>query len=119
MESPLEDTAVILRGGLMGIPNLQTAIRTALVEDGYPELSFFGENGMSVDEVADSVESLRHAQIMVSSVGRVRSVGFEPFRSPPPDLHLTVRFFAEPSDKDLEALRAAFDMPIPNPSPKG
>jgi hypothetical protein len=96
--------------------HLRTSLETAFVEDGFYELSFFGENGFSVEEIL-AVAALLNAQIRTSTVGRIRSVGLEPFRSPPPPLHLTVMFRANPTDDELEALIGTFDRPISNPSP--
>jgi hypothetical protein len=98
----------------MEIPLLVVSLRTAMLDDGFFELSFFGENDMTVDEICREA-GLPNGKIRVSTVGALRGAGFDPFRCPPPPLHLCVRFDREPTDTVLERLREAFEDPLPNP----
>jgi hypothetical protein len=111
---PLRDDAFVVRGGGMEIPLLVVSLRQEMIENGYFELSFYGENDMTVDEICKEVD-LPHGTIRVSTVGALRQAGFDPFRCPPPPLHLCVRFDHEPTDTVLERLRGAFDDSLPNP----
>jgi hypothetical protein len=98
----------------MEIPTLLFSLWQAMHEDDYFELSFFGENDLTVDEICREA-SLPNGKIRVSTVGALREAGFDPFRCPPPPLHLCVRFDREPTDTVLERLRGAFEDPLSNP----
>ena len=111
---PLRDDAFVVRGGVMEIPMLVLSLRQAMIEDGFFELSFFGENDLTVEEICKEA-GLPNGKICFSTVGVLREAGFDPFRYPPPRLHLCVRFDREPTDTILERLRGAFEDPLPNP----
>lgn len=99
----------------MAIVTLRLALDTARAFVGFHGLSFYGENGLSVEQICFEAQ-LRHGRIRVSTVGRLRSLGLDPFRSgnfP----HLSVRYASSPTDSDLEALVGVFDQDIPNPYP--
>lgn len=113
LDEPLDDQAVLIRGGLMEIVTLRHAIETCRALRGFYGLSFFGDNGLSVDETARHAK-LPNGRIRVSEVGRLRIVGHEPYRSGEYP-HLTVRFEVSPTDEDLAELVEAFDADIPNP----
>jgi hypothetical protein len=98
----------------MELSKLVFSLKQAKIEDGFFELSFFGENDLTVDEICKEA-GLRNGKIRVSRVGALRGAGFDPFRCPPPPLHLCVRFDSEPTDTVLERLRRAFEDPLPNP----
>lgn len=98
----------------MEIPWLVFSLKQAMVEDGLHELSFFGENDLTLDEICKQA-CLPHGRIRVSTVGALREAAFEPLRCAPPPLHLCVRFDREPTDTVLERLRGAFMDPLPNP----
>jgi hypothetical protein len=111
---PLHDEAWVVRGGVMEIHLLVANLREAMEVDHAFELSFFGENDLTVKDVCKEA-CLPNAQIRVSTVGALKEAGFDPFRSPPPPQHLTIRFDREPTDTVLETLRGAFEDPLPNP----
>lgn len=111
----LDDDALVVRGGLMRIPTLRYAVDLCKVRHDFYGLSFFGENDASLDAITRAAGSrLENGQIRMSTVGRMREVGFEPYRSGEYP-HLSVEFQWNPSDDDLERLVAVFDEPIPNP----
>jgi hypothetical protein len=110
---PLTDETLVVRGGLMAIGSLRNAIRTAHAFLGSYGLSFYGENGLTVEQICFEAQ-LRHGRVRVSSVGRLRSAGLEPFRSGSRP-HLTVRYETEPTDEELVALVGLFGEDIPNP----
>ena len=114
--NPLDDDAWVLRGGLMDLTRLCDSLNEALEEDGYHNLCFWGENGMSVDEIAHDA-LIRNGQIRTSTVGALRGLGYEPYRSEPWP-HLEVRFDREPTDEELKALVRVFGEPVENPDPK-
>lgn len=106
----------MLRGGLMVLETLCGSVKESIEEDGYYNLCFWGENNMTIEEIARA-SLIRNGQMRVSTVGRVRALGYEPYATDPWP-HLEVRFEAEPTDDELEALVRAFEEPIPNPDPK-
>jgi hypothetical protein len=116
---PLHDDASVVRGGLMEMHWLRESIADGYVAAGTFDLSFWGENGMSVDEIVRAAGSgLPQGRIRVSTVGALRANANEPYRSEPWP-HLTVMFSREPTDNELEALVGAFGEAVPNPSPWG
>jgi hypothetical protein len=110
---PLNDQAYVIRGGLMVIITLRIAIDTCMERQKFYGLSFFGENGLSVDETA-RLAGIDNRRMRVSTVGAIRSAGFQPIRSGEYP-HLSVRFEVVPTDDELERLVAVFDDDIPNP----
>ena len=104
----------MIRGGLMGILPLKFAIDACMARKGFYGLSFFGENYLTIDDVA-LLAAIPHPRIRVSTVGALRSIGIEPVRSGEYP-HLSVRFEVNPSDDVLERLAAVFEDDIPNPS---
>ena len=99
----------------MDLSKLRDALLTAMGEIGRWELSFFGENGMSVERVC-AVAALPRRQVRVSTVGRLRSGGFDVRRDPPPLLHLGLTFDEEPDTSEVAKLIARFDPPILRPA---
>lgn len=97
----------------MGVLTLRQSPETCRARMGFYGLSFWGENGMTVKEICLQAR-MRNLRIRVSSVGRLRALGHEPYRSGSAP-HLTVRFRVAPSDQDLWRLARAFDPDIPNP----
>ena len=63
------------------------------------ELSFFGGNDMTEEEIA-RIAQRPNPRMRVSSFGRLRSQGFEPYRDEPPEAHLGLNFDEWPSDED-------------------
>ena len=111
----LTDEAIIVRGGTMQLPHLYASIDLAADRQGYPNLSFFGGNGLDVHDVCRH-NPIRNRQVMFTTAGAMRSSGFDPRPQGDPD-HVEVRFTVRPTDDELERLRAAFGGAIPNPSP--
>lgn len=62
----------------MEIVTLVFSLSEAKVEDGFYELSFFGENGLTVDEICRQA-GLPNGQVRLSTVGQLRAAGFDPF----------------------------------------
>ena len=99
----------------MRIITLRVAIDTCMARRGFYGLSFFGDNDLDVEAITRlAASNLDHGQIRLSTVGRIRGVGFDPYRSGEYP-HLSVRFELNPTDDELERLVSAFDDPIPNP----
>jgi hypothetical protein len=96
---PLNDQAYVIRGGLMVIITLRIAIDLCMARRKFYGLSFFGDNGLLVDETARLAGMANH-RMRVSTVGGIRSAGFEPIRSGEYP-HLSVRFEVIPTDDEL------------------
>jgi hypothetical protein len=114
-DDPLIDETLVIRGGLMELVPLRQALQTAHAVIGFYGLSFWGDNGLSFDQVCFEAQ-IRNGRVRVSTVGRLRSLGHEPFRSGSFP-HLSVRFELPPTDEELEALVGVFDPVVPNPYP--
>jgi hypothetical protein len=76
-------------------------------------LSFYGDNDLSEEEIAEQAKR-PHGYMRVSTVGRLRGLGFEPQRTGIPP-HLSLRFSASPALPDLEMLTSLFGEPVDNP----
>jgi hypothetical protein len=100
----------------MEVISLRISLETCLEIHGFYGLSFFGDNGLTVEEIAALAreERLRNQQIRVSTIGRLRGLSLDPFRSGDYP-HLTIKWEVMPSDDELERLVGLFDAPIPNP----
>ena len=95
---PLADDCLGIRGGLMELPTLRNSLAACKVEQGFFGLSFSGENGLSFREICDAA-GLRNLRMRVSTVGRLRALGIEPYRSGRLP-HLSIRFDAGPTDEE-------------------
>lgn len=71
---PLNDQAYVIRGGLMVIITLRIAIDLCMARRKFYGLSFFGDNGLLVDETARLAGMANH-RMRVSTVGGIRSAG--------------------------------------------
>lgn len=112
---PLRDETIVVRFGLMRVPDLAMAALRSLAARDHYGLSFFGENDLTLDQIAFEAQ-LPHRWLFTSTCGAVRSLGYT-LRREGARNHLVLRFFAEPAPQELEALRRVFDGPIPNPHP--
>lgn len=97
----------------MGIVTLRNAIETCKVWRGFYGLSFYGDNGLSVEETA-KLAKLRNTKLRVSGMYQLREIGHEPERDGEYP-HLSLRFPVSPTDDELEELVSVFAEPIPNP----
>lgn len=98
----------------MEVLTMRVAIDTCQARHGFYGLSFWGDNGLSVEQIVQ-LAGLEHPRIRVSTIGRIRQLGLEPVRLgrfP----HLTIKFELPPTDEELRALAEVFDPPTPNPA---
>ena len=72
----LPDDSVVVRGGLMLLTDLVLSAQSHFDTKGFYALSVYSTPGRAVDEIAVGVP-LRHSKIRVSTVGRVRSAGYD------------------------------------------
>ena len=113
---PLDDDALVVRGGLMELAGLRTAVETGYRRDGYFSLSFFGENGMSVEEIIRAARdaspgALPHKQIRLTTAGRfAHEIGRKPHREGEVP-HLEVRFETNPTDEELLEIEGILTLP--------
>ena len=98
----------------MKVKDLKTSINACIRLTGYPALSFWGENGLSEEEIVKRFIRSPWGWVRVSTVGRLKEAGF-PLRRTPPRGHLQLRFTESPTDETLEKLVEMFDEPIENP----
>lgn len=97
---------------------MRGSIRVAIVEEGYPNLCVWGDNDLETLEDVVGVAYLPHGRVRTSTVGKLRALGYEPYRSEPWP-HLAIRFEEEPTDTALVALKGAFERDVPDPRPAG
>ena len=105
----------MVRYGLMDLAHLRLAAERCRGARGFYGLSFFGENGLSVEEIV-AAATRPHRWIRVSTRGRLGEEGFR-LRRDGRHNHLVLRFDARPDVDDLRRLVGLFDPPIPNPHP--
>lgn len=111
----LPDDAVVVRGGLMLAADLAISAQSHFDIEGVFALSVFSVAGASAATIATTVP-LRHSKIRESTVGRLRSAGFDVVSSPGPPGHADLVLSSPPTDDDWTKLGAAFDPPRPNPA---
>jgi len=111
----LEDEAFAIRFGLMKLEDLREAADRCFTTLGFYGLSFYGENGLSVADIA-ALAKKPHSHIRKTRVGQLRKVGLN-VRRHGRFPHLTLGFPENPTDKELETLIGVFDGPEPNPHP--
>lgn len=105
----------MVRFGVMKIDDLRDAVGRCFRALGFYGLSFYGENGLSPQEIA-LLARKPHSLMRKTRVSRIRREGFEIERYgrfP----HLTLRFSQEPSNDDLRRLVGVFDEAESNPHP--
>lgn len=112
---PLGDEALILRYGLMELPHLRDAVERCKIVRKFYGLSFFGENGLTVEEIALAAPS-PHNWVRVAAYGALREAGFR-LRRDGAGNHLVLRFEGNPTDSELRRLVKLFDEPQENPHP--
>jgi hypothetical protein len=113
-ELPPDDTVVVVRGGEMNSEFVRRTATRSFEEFGIWAVSVFVADGVAVVDVCRSVPDLeRYGKIRLSTVGRLRALGFAliPTLDYPhfdvvlPDVELAT----------LERLELGFDSPVPNP----
>lgn len=111
----LSDDALVIRGGLMEVASLRISVETCLRVEGFYGLSFFGADGLSIQQIA-TLAALPNGRIRVARMGALRGIGREPTpRGSFP--HLSLEFPTSPTDVELEELAGVFGSDIPNPYP--
>ena len=111
----LPDDSVVVRGGLMLLTDLVLSAQSHFDTKGFYALSVYSTPGRAVDEIAVGVP-LRHSKIRVSTVGRVRSAGYDVVSSQGPPGHADLVLPAPPTDHDWSTLDRVFDPPQLNPA---
>jgi hypothetical protein len=97
----------------MDLSSLRTALEVEQELRGRWALSFFGENGLDLEEIGIRA-GLPHRVLRPSTVGRIRAIGLIPRRDPPPELHVSIVFGDRPEVQDLARLVSVFDRPVRN-----
>lgn len=116
-EHSLPDEAFVVRFGRMLRRDLErSALKYAAFHPGEYGISVFSLPDRSWREIASGA-GLGHSVIRVSTVGAIRSGGYDVVPSPPADPrgHSTLMLPTEPTDEDWEKLWEVFGEPIPNP----
>ena len=116
---PLRGDAILVRGGLMELAGLRESVEAGYREEGYFNLSFFGDNDLSPEEAIEAARqtipnAVPNKQIRLGSVGKLAEIGriaqrqgFFP--------HVEVMFETRPTDNELEEVAATFEEPVANP----
>ncbi len=108
----IPDDGLLVRGGLMSLPVLRLAAEVTAEKLGSPGVSVFGGEGWTLEDVLAQA-SIPHAQVRVTSAGRLRAAGFEVEKTLGAG-HYTV-WLPDVEDDTLSRLADAFDSPRPNP----
>ena len=120
MSAPgLSDDALIVRFGVMALRDVKLSLEDAKDDpdvDQY-ELSFFGGDGLDPEEIS-RLGNAPNPRMRISTIGRLREAGFDPYPDPPPEGHIGLRFAQMPSDEELNSLISLFDEPVENPHPR-
>ena len=111
----LPDDSVVVRGGLMLPADLALGAQSHFDSERFYALSVYSIPGMTAHEIAAGVP-LRHSKIRASTVGRVRSAGYDIVSSPGPPGHADLVLPTPPTDHDWSTLDRVFDPPQLNPA---
>lgn len=108
----LSDDALVVRGGLMLLSDLERAAEVCQASLGFPGISVYAADGLGLAELVMATP-LAHSQLRWSRAGRLRAAGFalEPTRSWP---HYTLRL-TDASPAELRRVEQTFSPPEPNP----
>lgn len=113
-ELPPDDTVVVVRGGAMNSEFVRRTATRSFEEFGIWAVSVFVAEGVAVVDVCRAVPDLeRYGKIRLSTVGRLRVLGFAliPTLDHP---HFDV-VLPDVEPTTLERLELGFDPPVPNP----
>jgi hypothetical protein len=120
----LPDGALVVRGGVMGSGSMLRNAETSFADPGCGlwSLSVWSYPDMTADEIVREAkqvmpETLPQGKIRVSTVGKLRSAGFELVAMPERG-HYSLVVPPEPGEPIWDHLRELFDEPIPNPEPR-
>jgi hypothetical protein len=109
-----DDAVVVVRGGEMNSDHVRRSATDAYDEFGLYAVSVFLAQDASVSELCrDLAELQRYGKVRLSTVGRLRSLGFAlipTFDRPHFDVVLP-----DLTDATLDRLELGFDRPIANP----
>lgn len=97
----------------MALTGLRTSVRRCHRLRGFHGLSFFGENDLTVEEIA-AAAGAPHRWLRVSRYGLLKEAGYTLRREGPAN-HLVLKLGASPSDDELARLSRLFDAPRRNP----
>jgi hypothetical protein len=112
---PLRHDALIVRFGLMNVSDIKASIRRCKAMRGFHGLSFFGENDLTLEEIAETAGA-PHRWLRVARYGALTAAGHRLKRQGPAN-HLVLVFRGTPSDDELRRLVEVFDAPQENPHP--
>ena len=113
-EEPPEDVVVVVRGGEMNGDHVRRTATDAHDEYGIYAVSVFLAVDVSVDRLCrERPELQRYGKVRLSTVGRLRSLGFAliPTLDRP---HFDI-VLPDLDGATLDRLEVGFDLPIPNP----
>lgn len=112
--APLPDDAVVVR---FGLSSPETLRKTALAhhdEHGDLAISVFSLPGRSSEELA-RLGGLLHSRIRETTVGAIRSPGYDVVRDEPPEGHALITLPRLPTDEDYMRIAETFGPSLPNP----
>jgi hypothetical protein len=117
-EFPPDDLVVVVRGGEMNSEFVRRTATRSFEEFGIWAVSVFVAEGVPVVDLCRSVPDLeRYGKIRLSTVGRLRTLGFALIPTLDyPHFDVVLRD-VEPTT--LERLELGFDPPVPNPGREG
>lgn len=119
----MPDEAFVIRGGVMHLDDLRTNV------DNHYDMVLEAEDREEWALSVNSIPGLRirdlalkaqrpNPKMCVSTVGRVRALGHEVRPDWEENGHSNIVFGSEPTDADLERVKAVFRGPCPNPGRK-
>lgn len=116
----MPDSAFVIRGGKMYLEDLRTNVKNhydrVLELESREEwaLSVNSVPGLNIRELAAKAQR-PNPKMCVSTVGRIRALDHEVRPDWKENGHSNIVFGSEPSEEDLERVRAVFHGPCPNP----
>jgi hypothetical protein len=116
---PLPDDAIVVRGGVGAPKTIAVNAQTTFDTDGFWGVSGFSAADLTAVQIAQLASDqgrLPHGHVRTSTVGRIRSAGFEVEKTADDYPHVDIFLPPDPSDEVCVQLADVFDAPIPNPA---
>jgi hypothetical protein len=112
----LPDSAPVVRGGTLRVSDLRKSADKALQTQQRYGLSVYAADVPSHADVLNAAgPRVVHAQVSLTTAGRLRQAGFQDIEQTQEPPHHTV-WLADGSDAELKRFADAFDVPVPKAS---
>lgn len=118
MADPLPEETIVIRGGTNPPDKMREQAQEEFDDCGVYSLSAAADPAMTLEEIARTARR-PNAQIVQTTVGRLRSAGCDVTHPTGKRRHVDILLPQPPTEEDWQALEEASDPPEPNPYRRG